>query len=143
MGITEAVAAIEAALAGITDEDVPAQPPDMIGAYPALIVYPQPETWVFSAHTGENGRPLVSGEHTIVVEWHTALSDLAEAVKATTPVADAIAEALFAAFHADRVDGTLTLLRSIRCERYGELGWGTDKTFGVRYLVGVTILEEI
>lgn len=142
--LAEAVAAIRAALAGIVPtEPVASQPPDLIGVYPALIVYPQPGTWTLTAHSGDSGRPLYGGDHTIVVEWHRSLTDLAEAVAATTPVADAIPAALLAAFHRHRLDGTLTRLTAIRCETFGELGWGSDQTFGVRLLVDATIYAEV
>lgn len=142
--LSATIAAMRTALADLAgDEAIPLAPPDQIGAYPRVIIYPQPDTWTLLAHGGENGRPLYGGDHTIVVEWHTTLTDLAEAVTATIPVADAIPAALFQGFHADRLDGSVTTLRAIRCETFGELGWGSDQTFGVRMLVDVTIYEEV
>jgi hypothetical protein len=141
--IEQAVAAMRNVLAPLTAEDVPAQPPDMIGAYPALIVYPQPGQWAFQAHTGEHDRPLFGGDHVIVVEWHMVNADLSEMVRLTTPMADAIPEAIFRAFRVNRIDGTLTKLNAIRCETYGEMTWGSDKTFGVRMLVDATIYDEV
>jgi hypothetical protein len=141
--IEQAIAAMRSVLDPLVVDDVPTQPPDMIGAYPALILYPQPGTWAFQAHTGESGRPLFGGDHVIVIEWHMVNADLSELVRLTTPMADAIPAALLRAFHVNRIDGTLTLLKTIRCETFGEMKWGSDETFGVRVLVDVTIYDEV
>lgn len=123
--------------------DMPVNPPDMIGDYPALLLYPQPGSWAFLAQSGQGERPLFGGDHVFVIEYHLVNADLSEAVRLTTPMADAIPTALFSAFDGDRIAGTLTVLKTIRCESFGELMWGSDKTFGVRFLVDVTIFDEV
>lgn len=146
MALADVIAEMRADLAAagiVTDEEIPEHPPDLLGDYPKLLIYPQPDAWGWHSHAGDNGRGVYGGEHTIVVEWHTRLVDLAQAVAETTPVVDAIPAALFAGFARDRFDGTVTLLRGVRCETFGQLDWGTDKTFGTRLLVDVTVYEEV
>ena len=142
--LSDVIAAMNAALTGVAgDERIPDAPPDQLGDYPKLLIYPQPGRWIPHAHAGDDGGPLYAAEHTLVVEWHTRRNDLAQAVTETTPVADAIPLALLRDYAAHRLNESVTTIEQIRCETFGELGWGSDQTFGVRVLVDVTLIEEV
>lgn len=127
------------------DVTVPEQPPDMIGEYPMFVLYPQPGTWTPQNHMGTSRRAVINGLHEVVIEWHIPFQSvpLQQVVAATTPMADAIADTLWSAFATGRFSGTVTGMTALRCETYGELGWGSDPTFGVRMIADIQIAFEV
>lgn len=116
----------------------PDAPPDHLGEFPILIAYPQPDASAHEAHDDGNGRGVYRSEDTIVVEWHTQEADIARAVEVTTPMVDAIRREIFSGFRRDKFNGSVVRMRAVRVQTYGELGWGSDRTFGVRVLIDVT-----
>lgn len=145
MALVEAIAAMRNALQPLLEDGtVPSQPPDMIGEYPMFVIYPGPGTWAPQSHGGKGGVALpLRSNHEVVIEWHMRLNDLAEAVLATTPMMDSIPAALWLAYADGNFSGTVSGMTNLRCETYGELGWGGDQTFGVRLIADISIVTNL
>ena len=125
---------------------VPDAPPAQLGDDRMLIVYPQPENSSPSQHGGRAGTgPVIQHGTPIVVEWHLKKQTdlIAEIVPEITAMWDAMQEALWGAFARNRFAGTAVGMNAIGTETFGELGWGSDQTFGIRLVLNVTIAAEL
>lgn len=125
---------------------VPDSPPAQLGDDRMLIVYPLPESSNPSQHTGRSGTgPVIQHGTPIVVEWHLKkqVDLLNEIIPETTAMWDAMQEALWGAFARNRFAGTAAGMTTITTETFGELGWGSDQTFGIRLILNVTIAAEL
>ena len=146
MSIAAAVAAIRSALDPIVTATIPSQPPDQFsGDWPMLIVYPQPGVWQPHNHNGRNGGPVIRGDHEIVIEWHVpfAVPSLADNFALATPIPDAIIAALYGGFAGGGLSNTVAGLPTVRCEAFGAIDWGTEKTFGVRMIADVQLFTDL
>lgn len=147
MALSEIVAAIVDVCRTVPGSvSVPDAPPGQLADDRMLIVYPQPGPSVAAQHTGRaNTGPVIRNDDAIIVEWHLKRSAdvIAESVPEMTEMTDALRDALWGAFARTRFGGTVIGMTSIETDRFGELGWGSDFTFGVRLLLNITHAAEL
>lgn len=145
MGLVAVTAAFRDVLARVTGiGTVAAGVPPMLADDRTAIVYAVPGDAVAMANAGRAGRPVYRAEDQIVIEWHVKIAkdDVTRGDEAALPVLDAVRGAVWAQPKDGMFAGTVTLLTNVATEHYGDMGYGSDNTFGFRLLVSVTIAAE-
>lgn len=138
MSLVAAIAQIRAALAPLLpDAMIPDAPPNQLGGSPMFVIYPQPGDSAWDAHD-RSGKAIYRSDDVVVIEYHLKQSDLARATLAATPMVDAVRKALMTEFKETRFHDTIDQLSGVRFQHFGEMQWGSDKTFGFALLVDVT-----
>lgn len=132
--------------------DLPDGVPDALNDYPICIVYPSSGAWRLGSHSGDLGRPMRWGQHTIRVELHVARKDLWRDTERIMWFCDTLPDYLFSGFKRDTYGGSVVTLGDTRQAtssaypmRYQvlEMGWGGAQTLGWRWEIDVTIEAEI
>lgn len=130
--------------------------PDLVldqatGEWPIVLVVPPRGTWMLGPHASANGHAMIDAAHTIHIEVHVPRADLPAAIDALLPLADAIPDALFAAFDRDRFNDAVLLLgdragTSANRPMSYELQpsqWGSDATLAYMFDIDILIQREV
>lgn len=146
MALTEICAAITNELRSIPGvSQVPDAPPAQLGEDRMLVIYPQPGPSTPASHRGRSGNVVISNRDVIVVEWHLkrAADQTAEFLQLGVPLLDLMRTTLWRAFNPGRFGGTVEGLYSIDTDHFGELGWGSDHTWGFRLMLDLSHSADV
>lgn len=131
----------EAAVLPVGGEPIPDQPPDVINAYPMIVLFPKPNVFAIQRSNNATGQSTYGGDHDIVIIWITNRPTIAQAIEEATPIADSIPRALFNGFRRDRFGGTVHHLNSVTCSEFGPSAFDSTEAFSVKFLANVTVIE--
>jgi hypothetical protein len=126
-------------------DQVTTQPPAQLPDNRMIVITPVPGISSPSAHTGEQGHPLIAYPDKIIVEAHYKIAgdQIGPAIDWAMPMLESVISTLWAAYYLDRLSGSVTLLNAIDVQRFGGIGWGADQTFGFIAVMDILRLEEI
>lgn len=105
-----------------------AEPPEKLSAFPCSLTFP-----LAGSISLESG--FTEEEHTFVTEIHVARKNLGRDVEKLQPV---LRDFAVAVANSNNLDWLVTAIRGMRYT-FGELGYGTDKTFGWRIETDVSL----
>lgn len=112
----------------------PDAPPSQLVEDRMLIVYPMPGASTPMAHNGRDRQAVIQNRDNVIVEWHfkVAADQVAAFLGIATPLIDQIRDTIWSEFLRNRFGGTVDLLYAVNTDQFGEMGWGTDFTYGFR-----------
>ena len=146
MALEQVIAAIHGRLALVPGVvQVPDAPPPQLADDRMLLVYPQPGASTPMQHGGRTGQAVMQHRDVIVVEWHlkAAMDQAAVFLALGVPLFDLVRDLLWSEYVRHQFNGTVTLLTAINTDHFGEMGWGSDPTWGFRLLLDVMHAAEI
>ena len=109
-----------------------------------LFVYAVPGSSSIQAHTGSHrGLPFRNLDR-FIIEYHCKIQPdrLADGIQITEEMCDLMRFDLWSAFNEDRFNGTAISIGSIDTNAYGDLGWGSDTSFGFRLSIEIGHADE-
>jgi len=137
LSLASAIARVQTLMDGITSiRTRPDYPPDMIGAYPACLVYMGSGEWHCQA-----GQKEWRGNIVIEILVPRQVPNLSRAFELLTGYAESVADAL-------EDEPTLNntcdaIMFPIIQEAPAATMWGSDELVGVRWLVPITVTNDI
>lgn len=129
----------------------PDAPPEQLGVFPALVVYPRTGFWRFGSASGSRSREMRWGTHTLAIVLHVDRADLAYDMARALPFTESVPNALLAGFARDRFNQAAVTLGDpttpgttppVRYEM-GPSQWGGVDTIAITFSLDVSVEEEI
>lgn len=114
----------------------PTTPVDSINEYPAMNIYPATGSYAFGSANGGRGVPMITGTHNVQVDIHVSTVDTDETFYKALGFDLIVPQLLFAAW-ADRESQfrqAVLRFQNLRYE-FRKLGFGSDNTFGWRFIL--------
>ena len=126
--------------------------PDSLHAFPALVVYPISMSWKLGSHSGDRGKPMRVGLHSIGVELVVARKDLSRDVGYLMSFCDTLPDFIFAGFKRDAYGGTAVTLGNPSLAQNATWpvrmamvpsSWSDQDTLSWRIELDISVNEEI
>ena len=145
MSLSAVLAAFHTVLSAVPGPDrFPVNPPAMLSDNRMVLIYPQPGPSAPYLQAGRSGFPVYRHEETIIVEFHLRIAEdrIDEAIPESTELLDLVRQAIWTRQAIDQYGGVIDGITRIDTLQFGELGWGSDFTFGFRLGIELTHTDE-
>ena len=127
-------------LTGLDDvEEAPPTPLPQLPGTKTAWCYPIPGDSAPNAHKGAAGGLITQQTDAMVVEWHLKIDrqEVDHFLSLGVPMLDRLRNGIWG------LSGQAVMIRSVRTTRFGELGWGTDFSYGIRLSVEFIHFDEV